>query len=103
MSNSGIDLKKIFFAGVGAAAMTAEKVSELINELSAKGEITVEQSKALNEELKHNANIKMHSVVDTIMPTGKTSVVDALDSLSAEELAAVKARLAELEKKEDSE
>lgn len=46
-------IKKIFLAGVGAVAMTAEKSSELVDDLVKKGELTVEQGKALNEELKH--------------------------------------------------
>lgn len=48
--------RKIFLAGVGAVATTAEKSSEVIEELVKKGEITVEQGKTMNEELKHKAN-----------------------------------------------
>ena len=48
------NLKKIFLAGVGAVAVTAEKSKELLDEMVEKGELTVEQGKVLNEELKHN-------------------------------------------------
>ncbi|MEE1273497.1 MAG: phasin family protein [Olegusella sp.] len=48
--------RKVFLAGVGAVAMSAEKSSQLIDDLVKKGEITVEQGKALNEELKHKAS-----------------------------------------------
>ena len=45
--------KDIFLAGVGAMAIGAEKSKELVDQLIAKGEITVEQGKQLNTELKH--------------------------------------------------
>ena len=48
--------RKVFLAGVGAVAMSAEKSSQLIDDLVKKGDITVEQGKALNEELKHKAS-----------------------------------------------
>lgn len=45
-------LKKIFLAGVGAIATTAETAKDVVENLVKKGEITVEQGKVLNEELK---------------------------------------------------
>ena len=47
--------RKVFLAGVGAVALTADKSTQLIADLVKRGEITVEQGKALNEELKHKA------------------------------------------------
>lgn len=47
-------LKKILLAGIGTVAVTAEKSKDVLDELVKKGELTVEQGKALNEELKHN-------------------------------------------------
>lgn len=46
-------VKKIMLAGIGAVAVTAERSRELIDELVAKGELTVEQGRILNEELTH--------------------------------------------------
>ena len=46
------DMKKIVLLGVGAAALTAEKSKELIEELVKKGELSIEQGKVLNEELR---------------------------------------------------
>ena len=46
------DLKKVLLAGIGAVATTAEKAQEVVDTLIKKGEITVEQGKVLNEELK---------------------------------------------------
>jgi polyhydroxyalkanoate synthesis regulator phasin len=44
--------RKIFLAGVGAVAVTAEKSAQVVDDLVKRGEITVEQGKGLNEELK---------------------------------------------------
>ena len=43
--------KDVFLAGVGAMALGAEKSKELVDQLIAKGEITVEQGKEINAEL----------------------------------------------------
>ena len=48
----GDGLRKVLLAGIGALATGYEKSSELVDELVKKGEITVEQGKALNTELK---------------------------------------------------
>lgn len=58
MPDFGEGLRKIFLAGVGALAATAEKGQELVNNLVARGELTVEQGKKLNSELAHKANEK---------------------------------------------
>ena len=50
----GDGLKKIILMGIGAAAVTAEKSQQVVEELVKKGEITVEQGKELNQELKRN-------------------------------------------------
>ena len=40
MNNISDDLKKVFLAGIGAAALTFEKSKEVIDELVQKGELT---------------------------------------------------------------
>lgn len=47
-----ISFKKIVLAGIGSMAYSFEKSSKLIDSLIKKGELTVEQGKELNEELK---------------------------------------------------
>ena len=55
----GDGLRKVFLAGVGALATTVEKI---VDDLVKKGELTVEQGKALNAELKHKvAEVKESS------------------------------------------
>ena len=48
------NLKKVILAGIGAVATTAEKSKDVLDDMVKKGELTVEQGKVLNEELKHN-------------------------------------------------
>jgi len=58
----GDGLRKVFLAGVGALATTVEKSQEIVDDLVKKGELTVEQGKALNAELKHKvAEVKKSS------------------------------------------
>lgn len=51
-------LKDILLAGVGAAAIVAEKASDAADVLVKKGQETVAAGKELNEELKHKADEK---------------------------------------------
>ncbi|WP_416198941.1 MAG: Poly(Hydroxyalkanoate) granule-associated protein [Sporanaerobacter sp.] len=47
-----INLKTLLLAGIGSMALTYEKANEMIDTLVKKGELTVNQGKELNEELK---------------------------------------------------
>lgn len=49
-------LRDIFLAGVGALATGAEKSKELVDALVEKGELTVDQGKKMNQELKHKGS-----------------------------------------------
>lgn len=51
-------VKSLLLAGVGAVALSAEKATEIVGTLVEKGEITVEQGKELNRELKHTFDEK---------------------------------------------
>lgn len=101
MKNFSEDLKKVFLAGIGAAAITAEKGKEMIDAFVEKGEITLEQGKALNEELKRNVSETIHK-----SPCGaqeKDSLFRQLEAMSPEELDMVKQKLAEMEKQKNGE
>lgn len=97
--NFSEDIKKIFLAGLGAVAVTTEKSKNMIEELVKKGELTLEQGKVLNEELKHNVEqkVKQHITVTVNKPADLESVKDAVEKMSPQELAAVKAKIAEME------
>ena len=90
LENLEHDLKKVFLAGVGALAVTAEKSKTMIDTLVQKGALTVEQGKSLNEELKHHAQEKQSAVCAEALSRD-------LEHLTPEDLAKVKTKLAELE------
>ena len=102
----GEELKKMVLAGIGAVAVTAEKSKEIIEELVKKGEITVAEGKVLNEELMRKVKNKVNDVVNEHVtvtvtkseePTAEV-ILTNLDKMSKEDLDAIKAKLAELEK-----
>lgn len=89
-------IRKIFLAGVGAVATTGEAAKSLIDTLVEKGELTVEQGKALNEELKKSAKEKMNRHVTVHVVNEFKDVYSAVDKMSKEELESLKERLNEL-------
>lgn len=89
MANFGDGFKDIFLAGVGAMAMTGEKAKELIDQLIEKGEITVDQGKQINSELKHKA--------EDAAATLRYDVLEArMAAMTPEERTAFAARATEL-------
>ena len=67
MFDLGEGLKKVFLAGVGAVALTAEKSKQIADQLVAKGELTVEQGKVLNEDLKRKATDRLNELFCVMM------------------------------------
>ncbi len=88
MDKIGEGLKKIVLAGIGATAITGEKAQEVLNQLVEKGELTVEQGKALNEELKHNAEEK--KAKQQKAQQTKKEVNDLLNSMTDEQVSQLK-------------
>lgn len=88
-------MKKIILAGIGAAATTTEKTKEVLDDLVKKGELTVEQGKVLNEELKHN--------VKKTFEEKPKDVSEMLHSLTPEQLAALKEQLEAMESESEEE
>ncbi|WP_462414372.1 phasin family protein [Eisenbergiella tayi] len=89
-------IKKIFLAGVGAVATTGEAAKNLIDNLVEKGELTVEQGKVLNEELKRNTKEKINKHVTVNVVNEFKDVFSAVDKMSREELEALKEKLESL-------
>lgn len=81
------EIKKLLMVGVGATATTLEKTKEFIEEMVVKGELTVQQGKELNEELKHNIKEVFEQ------EEKKGDILDQLDGLSTEELDTLKAKI----------
>ncbi|WP_241159512.1 hypothetical protein [Adlercreutzia sp. ZJ176] len=89
MSSITDGFRDAFLAGVGAVAMGAEKSKELVEQLIAKGEITVDQGRQLNEELKHQA-------VTVTATLREESIAAQLSAMTAQEREAFAAKVAEM-------
>ena len=100
----GDGLKKLLLAGVGTVAVTAEKSKEIVDELVKKGELTVEQGKVLNEELKHNLKQTVKNNVNVkVKVTTPEELSELLDKMTPEQLEALKAQIKAKESTVDSE
>ncbi|MPN07786.1 hypothetical protein SDC9_155058 [bioreactor metagenome] len=102
MFNIGENLKNILLAGIGAVAMTTEKSKEMIEELVKKGELTVEQGKVLNEELKRKVSEKVKDsgaldAIKNVTGTSAEAIARNLEKLTLEELAQIKEKINEIE------
>lgn len=95
----GEGLKKVFLAGVGAVATTAETAKEVIDDLVSKGELTMEQGKVLNEELKRNAKQKVKQHVTVNVTKEFKDAFSAVEHMNAEELEALKEEIRKAEEK----
>ena len=84
------NLKKIFLAGIGAVAVTAEKSKDLLDEMVEKGELTVEQGKVQKEELQHNVKKTVKEKVNALKPASAEELSDLLDKMTPEQIAAEK-------------
>ena len=103
MEKFGDDIKKLLLAGIGAVAVTAEKSKEILEEMVEKGELTVEQGKVLNEELKHNIKKTVKEKVNVSMkPTSPEDLSDLLDKMTPEQLAALKEQILKEDSRENT-
>nr|WP_294676045.1 hypothetical protein [uncultured Blautia sp.] len=94
----GEGLKKILLVGIGTAAVTAEKSKEILDELVRKGELTVEQGKVLNQELKHNIKSTVKTAADSVKENAarkneQEELKATISKLTPEQLAVVKAQI----------
>ena len=95
-------LKKLFYAGIGGVAITGEKLKEVIDEMAEKGELTVEQGKVLNEELKHNIKkTGKENVNVSVKANTPDELNELLGKMSKEQLDLLKEQLKNMEDKEE--
>jgi len=90
------ELKRLFLAAVGSAAVTYEKATKLVDEMVEKGKLTVEEGKELTEELKKTIQSKK----EDLMPLTKEDLREILNEMSfasKEDLYEVKERLNRIE------
>ena len=97
----GEGIKKILLAGIGTAAVTAEKSKEVLDELVKKGEHTVEQGKVLNHELKHNIKESVKKNVNvTLKPSNPDELKEVLGKMTPDQLAALKEQISKMQAKD---
>ena len=94
MVDSFLDaLKKVALAGVGAAAYVGEKAGDVVDQLVKKGELTVEQGKAVSDELTQ----KLREKEEEAKAAAKGEMLDGLKNLSPEERRAIRSKLDEID------
>ena len=97
----GEGIKKILLAGIGTAAVTAEKSKEVLDELVKKGELTVEQGKVLNQELNHNIKESVKKNVNvTLKPSNPDELKEVLGKMTPDQLAALKEQISRMQAKD---
>ena len=90
MDQLGEDLRKLILAGVGAAAATKEKSEVIFQELVRKGELTVEQGRVLNEELKNNLREAIRENVTVNVLDMSEDIMSSVKDMDDEQLEALK-------------
>lgn len=90
MDQLGEGLRKLILAGVGAAAATKEKSEVFFQELVRKGELTVEQGRVLNEELKHNLREAIRENVTVNVLDMSEDIMSSVKDMDDEQLEALK-------------
>ena len=88
-SNIVDTFQNIFLAGVGALSIGGDKAKEVIDELIERGQVTVDQGRKLNEELKHKAS-------ESTSKLREESIRAYVDTLSPEERANFAAQMGQL-------
>lgn len=98
MEKLGEGLKKVLLAGIGTVAVTAEKSKDVLDELVKKGELTVEQGKVLNQELKHTIKKTVKENVNvSVKPSSPEELNELLGKMSPEQLAKLKEQILNME------
>jgi len=107
--NFGEDLKKILLAGIGAAAIAAEKTGEIVKRLVEKGELSVEQGKELIDKLAERGGQAVrrgkelneeliHNVREKISEMNLKTTLERLEKMDKAELEEIRKKLDEIEK-----
>ena len=101
-------IKKIMLAGIGAIAVTAEKSKEIVDALVAQGELTVNQGKVLNAELRRTVEENVAKTDEEIKAEAAEaeeaaaeepaapSLIDQIQNMTAEQIAELRAKLDEM-------
>lgn len=98
-TNVGDGFKNIFLAGIGAMALTGEKAKEVVDKLVETGEMTVEQGKDINSELRHRAD----EATETVREDSLEAFMKTMTPEEREEFAAKAAEVAAQENAKSAE
>ena len=90
-------LEKIILNGIDAITKTAENAGELLDELVKKGALSVEQGKALNEELKHEIKESVNDAAQAVQSSAVNWFVNMMDKLTPDDIAKIRTKIDELE------
>ena len=102
MGSLGDGVKKVLLAGIGTAAVTAEKSKEVLDKMAERGEAAVEQGKVLNQELRHNIKKTVNeNVIVSVKTSSPEELDELLDKMTPEQRALLKQRIDEMEKKQE--
>lgn len=94
-------LKKLLYAGIGGVAVTAEKMKDVLDVMVEKGELTVEQGKVLNQELKHNIKKTVKENMNvSVKANTPDELSELLDQMSPEQVELLKAQIEKLQAEE---
>lgn len=112
MTTTNDPIRQIFLAGIGALAIGAEKSQQLVDQLVQKGKVTVDEGKAMSEDLSSQAEQNFDKVRSEIIEAHMRTMtkeqrddfaakvaemaasIDTDDQLKAEEQAEVEAAAA---------
>ena len=90
-------IKKTMLTGVGLASMTKDRIEELVEELTKKGELTVKEGKELLDDLLKKSEKAKKDLEIQIEKTVKDTM-KRMNLADAEELSKVMKRVKKLEK-----
>ncbi len=88
--------KKVLYAGVGLASVTAEKIEETVDDLIKKGKISDSEGKKIVEDFFKNTEVKAEEFEGKLKEVVK-NVVAKFDFLKREDVAGLRRRVEELE------
>ena len=97
------DIKNFFLAGLGSAAYTFEKATNLIDDFVQKGKLTLDEGKYLSEELKRNVNekkeekITLAKVKNTLTKEDMILLLKDMNFATKEDIENINKRLENLE------
>ncbi len=102
----GDTFKKIFLAGIGTLAYTTEKSKDIVDMMVTKGQLTVEQGKILNEELRNtirnrsNGESEAAAAPETVK---EDNIGEFLKGLTPEQLDLLKEQISKMEQEKAAE